>query len=160
MPQTGVQNSSSNGGRSNGSEHGQRGSILPPPSSQAMPAPPPRPSSAAAAAAGAGSSLNNVNNKYQQQQQQGGAELQAFEGGLLRLTTPNSALIGSVLDSPSMRNVGGVGAGASWMDISEQMLPVRTLSNDLRSMTVELTGAADGQCGPNADDLAAVLQMW
>ncbi|WIA11615.1 hypothetical protein OEZ85_011719 [Tetradesmus obliquus] len=159
VSQQGGQDGSSHGG-SNGSEHSQRGNILPPPSSQAMPAPPPRPLSAAAAAAAAG--VNNNSN----QQQQGGSELQAFEGGLLRLTTPNSALIGSVLDSPTMRGVGGVNDGCSgvgWMDISEQMqmLPGRTLSNDLRSMTVELTGAAaDGQVGPNADDLASVLQMW
>jgi hypothetical protein len=150
MPQSTAQDGSSEGN--------QQGSMLPPPSSQAMAAPPPRPSSAAAAAA-CGIN-NNSNNGNGQQQQNGATGLQAFEGGLLRLTTPNSAIIGSVLDSPTLRSAVG-GSGAGWMDISEQMLPVRTLSNDLRSMTVELTGAAgDGQCGPNADDLAAVLQMW
>jgi hypothetical protein len=143
-----------------GNAGSSNGSMLPPPSSQAMPAPPPRPPSAAAGAAGAGSSNGN---NTQQQLQRGNSELQAFEGGLLRLTTPNSALIGSVLDSPTMRGSlgGGGGSGAGWMDISEQLVPMQRLqSNDLRGMTVEMTGPDGQAAGPSADDFAAVLQMW
>jgi hypothetical protein len=146
------------GGLQDGSAHsGNAGSMLPPASSQAMPAPPPRPASAAAGAAGAGSTDGNNT-----QLQRGDSELQAFEGGLLRLTTPNSALIGSVLDSPTMRSLGGGGgSGAGWMDISEQMLPMQRMqSNDLRGLTVEMTGPDGQQAGPSADDFAAVLQMW
>jgi hypothetical protein len=149
------------GGLQDGSAHGgNAGSVLPPASSQAMPAPPPRPASAAAGAAAAGST--DGNNNTQLQLQRGDSELQAFEGGLLRLTTPNSALIGSVLDSPTMRSLGGGGgSGAGWMDISEQMLPMQRMqSNDLRGLTVEMTGPDGQQAGPFADDFAAVLQMW
>jgi hypothetical protein len=148
----------------NGGNGSQRGSVLPPPSSLAMAAPAARPPSATAAAA-AGAAGDGSSDAYNQQQLQllrGDSELQAVEGGLLRLTTPNSALIGSVLDSPTLRSPGGgVSSAAGWMDISEQMLPVQRMqSSDLRGMTVEMTGP-DGQAGgPSADDFAAVLQMW
>jgi hypothetical protein len=65
-----------------------------------------------------------------QQQQQGpqvphghaqgdAAALPGFAGGLLRLTTPNSALLGSVLESPTHR----APAGTQWMDRLELHAP-------------------------------------
>ncbi|KAF6257559.1 hypothetical protein COO60DRAFT_1695650 [Scenedesmus sp. NREL 46B-D3] len=148
----------SGGSSSSSGQHAQAGSVPPLNSSQAMPAPPPRPANAAAAAAAGGSS-SNTNYSSQSQQQQGEPGLLAFEGGLLRLTTPNSALIGSVLDSPMMRNLGGGGGSAAWMDMPEQLLPARMISNDLRSMVAELTGAG-AQGGASEDESAAALQMW
>eukprot|EP00775_Hariotina_reticulata_P002216 gene2216-2531_t len=97
-------------------------------------------------------------------------DLPAFRGGLLRLTTPNSLLIGSVLDSPT-----GKGPSVSgWMDLP---MPGHNLghmlSADLQSMAAELAGLPGAQepAGPDSgagaakatgsvDPLASVLKMW
>jgi hypothetical protein len=114
-------------------------------------------------------------------------DLPAFRGGLLRLTTPNSLLIGSVLDSPSGR--GGPSA-SGWMDLP---MPGHNLGHmlsvDLHSMAAELAGLpvgaepagaegggtaagssskATGPADPlrpteatgPADPLSSVLKMW
>jgi hypothetical protein len=120
------------------------------PGNSSGPSPAPlRPGSAAATAA------QQQAQQHQQQQQADDAALQAFAGGLLRLTTPNSALLGSVLDSPTHK------AGAAhWTALpaislegahqAEAQQPVQ------QQQQVRLQ---EGQAG-GSGDLAALMGIW
>jgi hypothetical protein len=77
-----------------------------------------------------------------QSHQQEDAALPGFAGGLLRLTTPNSALLGSVLESPTHRGP----AGAQWMDRLELQAP--HMGPDRQAAAV---GTGQVQPGPQSD---------
>jgi hypothetical protein len=94
--------------------------------------------------------------QQQQQQQADDAALQAFAGGLLRLTTPNSALLGSVLDSPTHK----VGSG-QWMALPATSLEgVQQAEAQLPVMQQQQQGRLhEGQAG-GSGDLAALMGIW
>jgi len=79
----------------------------------------------------------------QQQQQADDAALPGFAGGLLRLTTPNSALLGSVLDSPTHRAPGG-----PWMEGHPQ------------AGQQQQQQRPGGTQAPAGDDLNALMTLW
>lgn len=93
------------------------------------------------------------------------AALQAFAGGLMRLTTPNSALLGSVLESPTHK------AGVSqWMDLPTTSLEATQRAEGRQQQQHQGQGQLAVQPGqqmhqqrPQAggpDDMASLMSLW
>jgi hypothetical protein len=81
------------------------------------------------------------------------AALPAFAGGLLRLTTPNSALLGSVLDSPTKAGPG------QWMDPD----PLHGTALEGGQQGAQQQGQQQERQQGQAmgqDDVAALMSLW
>jgi hypothetical protein len=117
------------------------------------------PSAARAALASAAAA-----SQQQQQQQRGQDEpsLPGFSGGLLRLTTPNSAIIGAALDSP-----GGArpGSGQWWAELPTAGNSPPAGGAQERGQQQQLPAAAARPGGQRSnaaeeEDLSALMTMW
>lgn len=120
----------------------------PSPGNSSGPCPAPLPAATAAAAA---------QQQAQRQQQVDDAALQAFAGGLLRLSTPNSAILGSVLDSPAHK-----AGAAQWMDLPTTSLEGAQQAQQQQGQ--QLVQQQQQQERPplrgQSDDVGALMHLW